>query len=405
MKQLLISIILVFLYSCSPANKKQIQHGHEEPISIIDLSDVKHSNEPLKLSEFVDSISYIRIDDTPLIPDLMFTGIAVSDDAIYIDQKFIYKYTLGGKFLKSLFKKGQGPGEAMKITTKAAYDFERNVVAVDNNGGNTFRIYSLDGNYVGDVPKVGTPGWGEYIVAYLNGNKVYNKQLTYTPQRGDTINCDGPNFIYVKDTKTDTIIYQQKNYNYDIKAVVQNGIGIDTGYPLCYGIKDSIFWWKHQSVDTIYRTTDFKDVRPWYVIKKNKSFTDYEFCVHRMVCDIPEYDFGRRLITTVYPLENGVLYNIAGRLDDSGIGFCKNNSKAVTFSPNGFINDIDGYFKYWKPYRILEGRGWIKDGYLYSLMNASDFFEDGCKSPFPDLTEESNPVIVKMKLKKYTLED
>lgn len=58
------------------------------------------------------------------------------------------------------------------------------------------------------------------------------------------------------------------------------------------------------------------------------------------------------------------------------------------------------YFKFWKPYNVLGGRGWIKDGYLYSMMNASDFFEEGCKPPFPDLEEDSNPVIVKLKLKK-----
>ena len=107
----------------------------------------------------------------------------------------------------------------------------------------------------------------------------------------------------MRDTKADTVIYQQKNYNYDIKAVVQNAMVKDGGYPLCYGTNDGVFWWKHQSVDTIYRTTDFKDVRPWYVLKKNKSFADYEFCVHRMVLDIPEYEFSRKLISTVYPLE------------------------------------------------------------------------------------------------------
>ena len=93
--------------------------------------------------------------------------------------------------------------------------------------------------------------------------------------------------------------------------------------------------------------------------------------------------------------------DVAGRLDDSGSGFCKNNDKALTFSPNGFVNDVDECFKYWNPSGVLGGSGWVKDGYLYALMNAYEFFEEGCKPPFSDLTEESNPVIVKLKLKKY----
>lgn len=395
--QLAIVFLCAFLFACTSNKEHPLD---EQDVVTIDLSNVKVSKEPLKLSEFVESISYIRIDDTPLIPDLIFTGIAVSDDAIYIDQKFIYKYTLDGKFLKSLFKKGQGPGEAQKVTTKAAYDFQRNIVAVNNNVGNTYRLYTLDGEHIGDVSKFDASGWYKHIISYIDGNEVYCSTLAYHPLRRDTVNCDGPNFIYMRDTKADTVIYQQKNYNYGIKAVVQNAMVKDGGYPLCYGTNDGVFWWKHQSVDTIYRTTDFKDVRPWYVLKKNKSFADYEFCVHRMVLDIPEYELSRKLISTVYPLENGVLYNVAGNMDDSGIGFCKNNSKSLTFSSSGFINDVDEYFKYWKSYYVLDGRGWVKDGYLYTLVNASDFFEEGCKSPFSDLTEESNPVIVKLKLKK-----
>ena len=73
----------------------------------------------------------------------------------------------------------------------------------------------------------------------------------------------------------------------------------------------------------------------------------------------------------------------------------------MTFSPNGFVNDVDECFKYWNPSGVLGGSGWVKDGYLYALMNAYEFFEEGCKPPFSDLTEESNPVIVKLKLKKY----
>lgn len=77
------------------------------------------------------------------------------------------------------------------------------------------------------------------------------------------------------------------------------------------------------------------------------------------------------------------------------------NSDGPLYPSKGFVNDVDGYFKNWNPYLFLAGNGYGKDGYLYTLINASDFFEEGAKSPFADLTEESNPVIVKFKLKKY----
>jgi hypothetical protein len=52
-------------------------------------------------------------------------------------------------------------------------------------------------------------------------------------------------------------------------------------------------------------------------------------------------------------------------------------------------------------YKILSGtKGFQKDGYLYMLVDAFKFFEDGAKPPFPELAEDSNPVLVKLRLKK-----
>ena len=232
MKQLIIMFLCAFLFACTSANKGRI--GNEQDITIIDLSDVKYSEEPSKLSEFVESISYIRLDDTPLIPDLLFTGIAVIDDAIYIDQKFVYKYTLDGKFLMSLFKQGQGPGEANKVATRAAYDLENKMVAVNNNMGLTFRLYSLEGEHIGDVSKADSIGWNKTIISYVNGNEVYYYLPWSRPLRGDTINYDGPNFIFAKDLQTDSIVYRQQNYHYKSCSSEWNSKGSRLSFQLWF---------------------------------------------------------------------------------------------------------------------------------------------------------------------------
>lgn len=73
----------------------------------------------------------------------------------------------------SLFKQGQGPGEANKVATRAAYDLENKMVAVNNNMGLTFRLYSLEGEHIGDVSKADSIGWNKTIISYVNGNEVY----------------------------------------------------------------------------------------------------------------------------------------------------------------------------------------------------------------------------------------
>lgn len=114
---LLISIILSII-TCSCKNKANSASTVtvDETITLspqkIDLTDVEYSETPQLLSDFVDSIEYIRLSDQPLIPDTR--KVRLSEDVqgnLYLDFNEIYKYTPRGKYLKSLFKQGQGPGE------------------------------------------------------------------------------------------------------------------------------------------------------------------------------------------------------------------------------------------------------------------------------------------------------
>lgn len=82
---------------------------------------------------------------------------------------------------------------------------------------------------------------------------------------------------------------------------------------------------------------------------------------------------------------------------DGQIGFCKHGEKALTSLNNSFKNDLDDCLK---TIKIPLFPHYQRNGYLYVLVNAIDFMEDGSKAPFPELTEESNPVVVKLKLKR-----
>ena len=65
-----------------------------------------------------------------------------------------------------------------------------------------------------------------------------------------------------------------------------------------------------------------------------------------------------------------------------------------------FKNDVDKYcpsIDFSIPMNISSL--FCKNGYLYMLVDAFKFFEEGAKPPFPDLKEDSNPVLVKLKLK------
>lgn len=102
---LLISIILSII-TCSCKNKANSASTVtvDETITLspqkIDLTDVEYSETPQLLSDFVDSIEYIRLSDQPLIPDTR--KVRLSEDVqgnLYLDFNEIYKYTPRGKYL------------------------------------------------------------------------------------------------------------------------------------------------------------------------------------------------------------------------------------------------------------------------------------------------------------------
>ena len=402
--------VIIILLFCSCRFTEERLGQNPEGYSIIDLTKVEYSDVSPKLSEFVDSISYIRLDEEPLIGNVWLTGVIVTDDAIFIDDEQIYKYTLDGKFLLSLFLKGNGPGEAVK-NSRGVYNLEEEYVTFSNGVGLYYNSYSFDGKFLGfqnklkdedpddkfDVEK--TKGT-KRLCGYLGDIQCYTySYYPWAAKKGESLNPTGPVFLYAKDVVTDSVIFKLKNYHFDVKAVRQGPTASPNGYPVDYGTIDSVYWVRPIMLDTLYRTSDFKSVRPWYVFKLKKTAADYAFRVRYMLMDVDESEWNKEMLQNAYALESGVLfeYNTATA---SGVGYCKAGGKAKVVSRH-FENDLDGYLKELSFQGFSGKRLSQRDGYLYTLVGAEEFFKEGAKSPFPDLTEESNPVVVKLKLKKY----
>lgn len=399
-------VFVLFLFcSCKAVEQKEESQGY----SIIDLTEVEYTDKSPKLSEFVDSISYIRLDEEPLIGNVWLTGVIVTDDAIFIDDEQIYKYTLDGKFLLSLFLKGNGPEEAVKYS-RGIYNLEKEYVTFSNNVGLYYNSYSFDGKFLGFQNKLkdedpddkfdieGTKDL-KILCGYLGDIQCYTySYYPWAAKRGESLNPTGPVFLYAKDVVTDSVIFKLKNYHFDVKAVRQGPTASPNGYPVDYGTIDSVYWVRPVMLDTLYRTSDFKSVRPWYVFKFKKTAADYAFRVRYMLMDVDKSEWNKEMLQNAYALASGVLfeYNTATA---SGVGYCKAGGKVKVVSRH-FENDLDGYLKELSFQGFSGKRLSQRDGYLYTLVGAEEFFKEGAKSPFPDLTEESNPVVVKLKLKK-----
>ena len=409
---LLCGILLMTACSSTPKQEAKGVENSQLPYSI-DLSEVKFSHEPQCLSEFADSIEYIMLSDDVLLPDMFhLRWLLDKENNIIIDHGNIDKFTPDGKHIKSLLRFGQGPGEVNGMKLSAAYDLDNNYVYVKSYGAMDYAQFTLDGEYAGKVIKMDSAGHHRHFLAIKNNREIflYEDITWYHHTKGNTkenrVNPDGPYLFYVNNQLTDSVEYKKPNELYHIKPkVINQGMAITNGYPMNYGYAENDFWLRHYHQDTIYRTKDAITFEPWYVIKPHPQMADYEFQVRMLVVDVTMPDVkSKHYLGNVIATDAGIFYRYSVGSDEekSGFGFCPKNGKARTYSNKGFKNDLDEYLPPLElSYKILSGtKGFQKDGYLYLLVDAFKFFEEGAKPPFPELVEDSNPVLVKLRLKK-----
>lgn len=401
-KHCIYALPLLALFSCNDGSKQQVTTVVEKEYPrVIDLSELDFSDEPQRLSEFADSLSYIRLSDEPLLPDLESTSVAIDDSGyIYIDRNYIYKYTAQGKFVKSIFKHGQGPGEVTAKYDPAIYDWDNREIKVRSNGNSSgLKVFSLDGEWKRFDNTQDSIIYNRQPVGYVNGKEIFHyENRAFYSKQGDVFNVDGPILWYAKDTRNGKIVYRKENPFSHVMVKKGRGLAITKKYPVNKGKTDSVFWIRHIYQDTLYRTSNGIDWQPWYILQSGEKVSNYADFTGAMVNSISQSQIKKlKGVEDFYPLPTGVLYSYfsigSGK---TGTGFCKADSKALTVSEKPFVNDLDNHLKNVEiPFNMLYQRA----GYLYFLVDAWRFLEEGCTPPFPNLTEDSNPIIVKMKLK------
>lgn len=114
-------------------------------IVVKDCSLVKE----LRLSSWVDSISYLRLDsqDAALIGSV--NKFIRTNDAVFLLDRYktksVKKFSMDGKFIADIGKQGEGPGEYFEPTDFIATD---SLVIVYDQFASRFNYYTLDGQYI-----------------------------------------------------------------------------------------------------------------------------------------------------------------------------------------------------------------------------------------------------------------
>jgi hypothetical protein len=362
----------------------------------VDLTKVGETDTPLKMSQFAESVSYIYLSEEPLLGDIKGTPLKIIEDTIYIDRENIYKYTPEGKFIKKLFKEGQGPGETMKLENMpAAFNRSGRYVTFRPKNGETYVHYSFDGDFLGNTACLINKTSKRNIDTYFNHYCIYRiDQLFRYDFEGNKL---GPNLFYAEDLSAHSVFYSYPNYAADETPPFRGVFGVTIPGDMNFIHIDTVLWFKHYAVDTLYSTRDFVSILPRYIFKTDRTFLNLREYTRAIVGDVDRERVSFiKSINGVLPLPTGnLLFTVNGK-----IAFADKKGKTSDYTEKLVVNDIDDHLAEVDITWHLENRTFsIYKNHLYLLVDAFKFFDEGGKPPFKELTEDSNPVVVKIKLK------
>ena len=267
-------LVMALMTACSSTPKQAMQ----KEVSTIDLTEIEYSSTPQPLSDFVESIEYIKLSEEPLVTEDNRVGIQIDNDGyIYLEDMYhIFKYDSNGNFLKNLVRQGPGPNEILGKYS-SFYNMDNKTITIYTGGAGYAQI-SLDG----DILERNYSDGSRRILACWKNYELfrYPNPLFYADQ-GEKYNKDSLYFFHVKDLNTGATVFKMKNHHFHIKAKINGSQVSHPAFPVYRGtLNENTFWVKPMFVDTIYHTTNWTDVSPLYVILQSDDAADYKSHPH-----------------------------------------------------------------------------------------------------------------------------
>ena len=255
-----------------------------------------------------------------------------------------------------------------------------------------YESYSYDGVYIGET-KYEFEKNHKKIETYFNNYCIYS--IDSIASVNTKINRLGQYLFYAEDMETGDVFYSYPNPASEETYTFRNNSGYLTG-DMIFINYDSVLWFKHFAIDTVYSTHDLVTITPRYIFKTDKTFmniSDYTRLKNGVLSDSRVNKLNTISGILPLPATGDILFLI------NGITFIADKNGNIT-GCGTVINDIDEYFKDIDLTEYIDFRlFYIENNYLYILVGAESFFKEGCKPPFENLTEKSNPIVLKIKLK------
>lgn len=135
-------ILIITLFSACTKHRS----GAQEGLYIIDFEQCMIAEQSMKISEIADTIEYLELKTPKDIIMARILNIIPGDDFWLIHTKDgIFKFTKEGEFVKEIGRKGQGPGEYLRILGIDIDPIRQEIIQADMQ---QILFYDLDGNFL-----------------------------------------------------------------------------------------------------------------------------------------------------------------------------------------------------------------------------------------------------------------
>jgi len=402
-------LLLILLVSCKTKEINDLQKIVFPKTLTLNLSEA--ITDSMCLSEIAERIEYIPLQTTDSSVLDNFNYYAVTRDYFFIRKGLdILIFDGNGRFINNLFDIGRGPGETFAGCLAVDESGER-IYVYDQRVGDV-KIYDFNRKYINTITTpIAPPEYWIYSLGYFNNNL-----FVHTTQRPFV------KYLYsCFDLSNDSIRILCKNYRAYDKS--QEGKSPMAPPDYHYQITDSSILYKERFCDTIFKVDKDFFQEPRYIIVLGNRKLDWLGWRDHGMFDIqggPPHGYQVEsfvetqsyLFIVLTSFKEPTVFAVYNKSKNS-IKLYKDNNEEKAFMQVYLKNDLDNLISF--PPMDLNTHLYYRDGCLYNAVYAKDFVKAyqsasekirnsskylrAMAPVFNNITEFSNPIIMKVTLK------
>jgi len=386
---LIISVLLILFSSCTSTGSSEGQ------FKLPSLKATLNNAQTLRLSDCFEEVSYIPLETSDDFLLGYIGKMLIEGNTIYfLSGKSIYSFDLNsGKGKMNLSKLGNGPGEY-----KSLFDFvidknTRHIELLDNNGKKIF-VYDLNGNFQKSLSLPFMP------FAFFKKTSslycFYNNNLKSDISSSKIVDYD---------------VEHQNKYNEYFPINEKMAEYFFLGDEKVFNQSSKGFYCHISPIDTIYKYAEGMGFVPAFHLDFTDNTAPSAFYEEKYR-DIMEFSEAANRNGYIYALSNFAINGNDDIIFSYRFGKTFYWTLRLGLKSESTIKALLDDFNFSEafPLSYQNSSYWLDDDYLYFLITGEQFVhlcENGAKNDAmmtllrkTDITDQSNPIIVKCRLKK-----